>query len=300
VCVLVILLTGIVVIIRNRTGKEMARVVVPGGDSVETKTVADIQPGKNQPVWYTNSLGMKFAWIPPGTFIMGSPPNEEGREAIEAQHEVTLTKGFYLGVYEVTQVQWQRVMGSNPSHFSPTGGGKEIVKGLDTTDFPVEQVSWEDVVVFSKKLSELPDEQRSGRMFRLPTEAEWEYSCRGRFSSYQTYAFGNSLTSTQANFDLKLVRTSKIGTYQPNSFGLFDMHGNEWEWCADWYDVNYYRNSPRQDPPGPPGGSHRVLRGGGWLSDGRICRSAFRNKVEPGHRGYDVGFRLALVPPSGN
>jgi hypothetical protein len=150
----------------------------PAGDTVEVRYEVRKETITNSKDTITNALGMKFAWIPPGTFLMGSPPNEANRDNDEAQHEVTLTKGFYMGVYEVTQGQWQRLMGSNPSYFSPTGGGKEKVNGLDTSDFPVEQVSWEDAIAFCQKLSELPEEKRAGRAYRLPTEAEWEYSCR--------------------------------------------------------------------------------------------------------------------------
>jgi formylglycine-generating enzyme required for sulfatase activity len=201
-------------------------------------------------------------------------------------------------------------MGNNPSWFSANGKGKGEVVGLDTSDFPVETVSWNDAVAFCKKVSELPEEKRAGRVYRLPTEAEWEYSCRGGAKSYQVFSFGNSLSSTQANFNGNfpyggaakgpyLGRTCKVGSYKPNGFGLFDMHGNIWQWCADWYDAKYYSNSPRQDPRGPAEGSLRVMRGGCWGSIGQVCRSAIRDGLGPGDRICALGVRLALVPPSG-
>jgi formylglycine-generating enzyme required for sulfatase activity len=254
---------------------------------------------------------LEMVLIPAGKFTMGSPAKEEDRIDDEGpQHEVEITRPFYLGIYPVTQGQWKQVMGNNPSWFSANGKGKGEVVGLDTSDFPVETVSWNDAVAFCKKVSELPEEKRAGRVYRLPTEAEWEYSCRGGAKSYQVFSFGNSLSSTQANFNGNfpyggaakgpyLGRTCKVGSYKPNGFGLFDMHGNIWQWCADWYDAKYYSNSPRQDPRGPAEGSLRVVRGGCWRINGLSCRSAFRLWIVPGYRFDLLGVRLALVPPSG-
>jgi formylglycine-generating enzyme required for sulfatase activity len=183
------------------------------------------------------------------------------------------------------------------------------VAGTNTDDFPVETVSWNDAVEFCKKLSERAAEKKAGRKYRLPTEAEWEYSCRGgASSSYQVFHFGNSLSSKQANFNgnypyggadkaVFLNRTCKVGSYTKNRFGLHDMHGNVWEWCSDWYDKDYYAKSSRRDPQGPSKGSSRVLRGGGWSDRGLNCRSAFRNGIsEPADRVISMGFRVALVP----
>jgi formylglycine-generating enzyme required for sulfatase activity len=270
----------------------------------------------------TNSIGMKLVLIPAGKFTMGSPQEErdtalasvpEGSRAqakswfeVEGpQHEVEISKPFYLGVYEVTQAEYEKVMGTNPSWFSATGSGKEKVEGKDTSRFPVENVSWNDAVEFCKKLSETPEEKRSGRVYRLPTEAEWEYSCRGGASS-KPFHFGDSLTSTQANFDGNypyggadkgpyLERTTRVGSYDANAFGLYDMHGNVWEWCADWYSKDYYKDSPRKDPQGPATGTSRVLRGGSWGVYGWNCRSASRSGVDPGIRCGNVGFRVVLV-----
>jgi formylglycine-generating enzyme required for sulfatase activity len=294
----------------------------------------------------TNSIGMKLVRIPAGTFQMGSSKEEQDAAtanfeqadgskasgAIRAQsrsegprHEVEITKAFYLGLYEVTQKQFKTVMGFNPSYFSADGegkageehkytkpaGGKDKVKGMSTDDFPVEQVSYEDAVAFCKKLSELPAEKRVKRTYRLPTEAEWEYACRGGASSSTPFHFGNSLSSTQANFDGRypyggaekgdyLERTCKVGSYKKNGFGLYDMHGNVHEWCSDWYGLDYYGKSPRRDPQGPAEGSYRVFRGGSWDRDGgQSCRSACRGRGEPTDRYFILGFRVAQVPSEG-
>jgi formylglycine-generating enzyme required for sulfatase activity len=255
---------------------------------------------------------MKFVLVPTGAFLMGSPEGEEGRYEDEGpQHQVEITKPFYLGVFPVTQAQWQAVMGDNPSFFCATGGGKDQVGRMDTDDFPVESASWEDVQAFLEKLTSLPEEMKKGRKYRLPSEAEWEYACRGRATSSTPFSFGNSLSFTQANFDGNhpyggaatgpyLKRTSKVGSYQPNSLGLFDMHGNVWEWCEDWYDADYYKGSPRCDPRGPSQGALRVIRGGSWNLRGQFCRSARRIRYTPGYRTNGLGFRAALVLPAEN
>ncbi len=252
----------------------------------------------------TNSIGMKLVLIPAGKFLMGSPKDEQERRPDEEQHEVSITKPFYLGVYVVTQAEYEKVMGNNPSYFSPQGYRKDRVKDMDTGQFPVEAVSWDDAVAFCKKLSELPEEKKAGWVYRLPTEAEWEYACRA--GTKTAFHYGDSLSSKQANFNggfpyggadkgPYLARTAKVGTYAANAFGLDDMHGNVWEWCQDWYDENYYKNSPKEDPPGPAQASLRVVRGGSWLYDGRDCRSADRGRDEPGYRFNDLGFRVAAV-----
>jgi formylglycine-generating enzyme required for sulfatase activity len=255
-----------------------------------------------------NSIGMRFVLIPPGSFLMGSPDDEEERSDHEGpQHEVEITRPFYLGVHQVTQAQWRAVMGSNPSCFSARGGGKDKVRGMNTDDFPVEQVSWDDVMAFLKKLAARRKERKEGRKYRLPTEAEWEYACRGGACSSSIFHHGNSLSSTQANFDGNypyggadkgpfLERTCQVGSYRPNGFGLFDMHGNVHEWCEDCYGKGYYASSPRRDPPGPSVGLDRMIRGGSWGIQGRHCRSAFRLWRWRGDRYDYLGFRAVLVP----
>jgi formylglycine-generating enzyme required for sulfatase activity len=275
-------------------------------------------PGKNKPPKRAtpppeidNSIGLKLVLIPKGTFTMGSPENEEGRDATEEQHKVEITKEFYLGIYEVTQGQFRSIMNYNPSYFSKDGkgkegvdfaqmkpaGGKDKVKGHDTDAFPVENVSWCEAVEFCKKLSTLAEEKAADRRYRLPTEAEWEYACRGGAPSYQVFHFGSSLSPRQVNFNRHLDRTCKVGSYKPNGFGLYDMHGNVWEWCSDWYGSDYYGESPRRDPQGPDKGSLRVFRGGSWASFDRNCRSALHHGSPPRSRWNYRGFRVALVPP---
>jgi formylglycine-generating enzyme required for sulfatase activity len=287
---------------------------------------------------FTNSIGMKFVPVLAGTFVMGSPKDEKQREPFakekgcEQQHEVELTKDFYLGVYEVTQKQYKEVMGYNPSFFSkdgtpaqkgiyPTnkpGGGKDKVKGLNTDDFPVENVSWEDAQEFLEKLNALAAERQFNVKYRLPTEAEWEYACRGghlirdnKEKAQLPFHFKTpsaSLGSGEANFGenfpygqgkagVALERTNTVGRNgEANTLGLYDMHGNASEWCSDWYDRTYYTNSPRTNPTGPNRGSYRVHRGGCWGNRGKYCRAADRGCNAPSQRDSSVGFRVAAVP----
>ncbi len=284
----------------------------------KTSLTSVVQPPKGLPKRITNSIGMKFVLIPAGSFLMGSPPDEEGRKDDEGpQHEVEITQPFYLAVTPVTQKQYETVMGTNPSYFSAKGRGKYKVSSIDDTrnykvssmdtrQFPVEKVSWEDAIEFCNWLAALTKETESGHSYRLPTEAEWEYACRGGAASSQVFHFGNSLSSRQANFDVKrppdaagnyrtLARTCKVGSHPPNRFGLCDMHGNVCEWCQDWYDKNYYATSPRQDPKGPLRGSARVFRGGCWRSSAEHCRSAYRDCTAAGARNPSRGFRVVLV-----
>jgi formylglycine-generating enzyme required for sulfatase activity len=251
----------------------------------------------------TNSIGMKLTRIPKGFFKMGSPKDERDRRDDEEQHEVEITNGFYLGVYEVTQKQYRTLMGKNPSSFSRDGDNKAKVKGLsdeDLDDFPVEKVNWREAVEFCEKLSALQTERDSGRTYRLPTEAEWEYACRGPAFSSKAFCFGDSLSGAQANFsETRLGRTEKVGSYPPNGYGLYDMHGNVWEWCADSYGKYDYESSPLRDPLKNAGGSNRVSRGGSWFSYARLCRSAHRSGDDPEVRNSRLGFRVALSPSKG-
>ncbi len=259
-----------------------------------------------------NSIGMSLNLIPAGEFFMGSPDDAiEAYNAEKPLHRVRITKPFYLGVTEVTQEQYVAVTGNNPSHFTATGGGKERVAGQSTDQFPVENVSWLDAIQFCNKLSEkegkkpfyeidgedvrVPD--WNGQGYRLPTEAEWEYACRANACTPTRFSFGDNAgeLGVYGWFDGNSEqRTHPVSQKKPNAFGLYDMHGNVYEWCRDWHHNEYYNRSPRNDPTGPGGTSGRVVRGGGWNEEPRACRSAQRGWIPPGNRDGYVGFRLAL------
>lgn len=251
--------------------------------------------GHGLDVELTNGLGMKFRLIPPGTFQMGSPEEEEARQDDEYQHKVTLTHAFYMGVYPVTQGEWTRVMGNNPSYFSSAGACRLISEPAETSKFPVENVNWHDAQQFLGKLN--AEYGMPGFHYRLPTEAEWEYACRAGTTG--PFSFGAALNAHQANCNEHYWhgtdphRPSVVGSYEANSFGLCEMHGNVSEWCQDWYEEDYYRLSPSENPAGPVVGSDlRVTRGGSWDSDIRHCRSAYRSGCPAVNRAWDLGFRV--------
>ena len=252
----------------------------------------DCQVLAQSPKEITNSIGMKLVLIPKGTFTMGSPIEEDGWEKDEKQHQVDISNDYYLGVTEVTQGQYERVMGTNPSD-----NQKRDIRMSDSSMYPVERVSWEDAVEFCKNLSDLPEEKKVGRVYRLPTEAQWEYACRA--GSKTQYSFGESSRSIgdyawlQENSN---NRTHPVGQKKPNAWGLYDMHGNVEEWCSDWYDK--YPKGPVSDPGGPKEGTFRVLRGGSYHCDPTSCRSAHRIWYIPSSRYLYAyyGFRVALIP----
>jgi len=224
---------------------------------------------------------MKLVLIRPGKFMMGSPAAEKDRNKGEVQHEVTLSKPFYVGVTQVTQAQYQAVMGTNPSNF----------KGETN---PVEQVSWNDATEFCKKLSE-----KTRQAVRLPTEAEWEYACRAGTTT--AFSFGDSDSalgdyawySANSNTTHPVGPTHPVGLKKPNAWGLYDMHGNAWEWCADWYGD--YPKGAVTDPQGAASGTYRVLRGGSWGNDAGDCRAACRVDYAPGNRNFNFcGFRVVV------
>jgi formylglycine-generating enzyme required for sulfatase activity len=264
-------------------------------------------------------VGEQFPWFPPppgmviipsGTFVMGSPTTEKERNDNETQHTVTLTRDFYMSKYEVTQKEYLAVTGNNPSYFTTKDyNGNPISPDLNR---PVEQVSWHDATNYCGKLT--ASERLAGRLpvgweYRLPTEAEWEYACRAGTST--VFHHGNDLPSGIANFwgryeyaggtgtvqnlnGTTLYRTTTVGSYVPNAFGLYDMHGNVWEWCLDGYGS--YPNGSVTDSRGPSMGSYRVIRGGGWIRYAWVCRSACRDFYAPDVRDYNVGFRPVLAP----
>jgi serine/threonine protein kinase/formylglycine-generating enzyme required for sulfatase activity len=301
------------------------------------------------PVISTSALGIKLALIPPGEFLMGAPDSERRRHLNEKQHRVRLTKPFYLGVYEITQSEFERVMGHNPSYFSNSGGRTEAATGVDTSRYPVDSVTWFDAIEFCNKLSEkegrqpyyrIADIERNsagwireakvtvegGGGYLLPTEAQWEYACRAGTTT--PFNFGTADNGADCNCMGKapygteeqgrsIGMNAPVGSYRPNAFGLYDMHGNVWEWCWDLYNDSYYKHSPEADPPGPvraastirknprtknapepdptrpPDGPNRVHRGGCWSNVARDCRSASRNWRLPGFRDDGLGFRVA-------
>ena len=239
----------------------------------------------------TNSIGMKLVLIPEGEFMMGSPASEEGRKDHEGpQHRVRITKPFYMGQTEVTQGQWETVMETKPWVAWLGANAKE------TSDYPATHVAWEDAKQFCERLSR----KESGVTYRLPTEAEWEYACRAGTTS--RYYFGDSETLlTQYEWWIMAKHGGSrtlVGGKKPNPFGLFDMCGNVFEWCSDWYGVDYYGQSSLDDPQGPAAGSLRVFRGGCWLSGTWACRSAYRYGSTLENRHGNLGFRVARSPSS--
>ncbi len=255
--------------------------------------------------------------IPAGTFMMGSPGNELGRWRAETQHQVTLTKDFYAGVFEVTQKQWERVMGNWPSNFK-----NETCRDSR----PVEWVSYDDIrgssagsgwpandaVDADSFLGRL--RAKTNLTFDLPTEAQWEYACRAgtmtalnsgknltdenycpNMAEVGRYRYNGGWT-TSPDCDMS-CGTAKVGSYLPNQWGLYDMHGNVYEWCLDWWDGSDSSMESVTDPKGDAGGFYRVLRGGAWCNEAFICRSALRGSNKPSNRGYFLGFRLVITIP---
>jgi formylglycine-generating enzyme required for sulfatase activity len=259
------------------------------------------------PATFKNKIGMQFLLMPAGAFLMGSSEvdvevafadaertnsgaKREWFNSETPQHRVTIKRAFYIGKFEVTQSQWRAlIVGNDPSRFR------------DCASCPVEQVSWYDAQEFIKKLNEMSD----GYMYSLPSEAQWEYACRA--GTTMAFAFGDSLSSSQGNFNGKhpygsapegawVKKTTPVGSYQPNAWGLCDMHGNVYEWVEDiWADsynglsVDGSANANGGDP------RYRVLRGGSWTNHAKYCRSAYRNRVAPDYRSLDSGFRVVAV-----
>jgi len=216
----------------------------------------------------TNNVGMKFVKIPAGTFMMGTSGGDKDEQPA---HSVTISSAFYMATTVVTQAQWQAVMGSNVSY----------IKG---DNLPVENVSWDDCQQFISRLNE----RDPGKGYRLPTEAEWEYACRAgnrgeRYGDIDAIAWYDKNSGHT---------THPVGQKQPNAWGLYDMNGNVWQWCQDWYKEEFYSNSPSQDPQGPSIGLERVYRGGSWNTTAWDVRSAFRSFLAPDHRYFCLGLRV--------
>jgi formylglycine-generating enzyme required for sulfatase activity len=297
-----LVLAAALIYVQTDKAKESAAAPPKGAPEPWRNDPRDARPPT--PVKYVvNSIGMKLAPIPPGEFTMGSRAEEiervkkephgwepPGLDQVEGpRHKVKITKAFALGAYEVTQGQYEKVMGQNPS------------ANKESPDHPVEQVNWDEAVAFCTKLSGLPAEKKAGRVYRLPTEAEWEYACRAGTTT--VFHCGDSLSSRQANFmgdhpfgygekGPRAGKTVKVGSYPPNAWGLHDMHGNVYEWCLD--GARTYTPDAAADPRGPvAAGADRVLRGGSWGTGAWYCRSAFRKERPPStYRTNHSGFRV--------
>jgi len=231
---------------------------------------------------YTDSIGMEFVQIPSGSFLMGAHESENGGKAEKPRNKVNISKAFYIGRYEVTQAQWQAVMDGNPSQFPVPEG-------------PVETVSWDDVQEFIDKLNRKDGKNK----YRLPTEAEWEYAARA--GSNERYCYGDDPDAAQLDQYAWYKKNSgakpqTVGKLKPNAWGLYDIHGNVWEWCEDRYDEKYHATSPSAEPKRPSSGTHRMIRGGSWNNAAGKCRSAARLRSAPDFRIHYIGFRVVLLP----
>ncbi len=254
---------------------------------LQKKTSAYHRPKQGDII--TNCIDMKLVYIPAGEFMMGSNHGNSNETPV---HKVTISKGFYMGVTEVTQAQYKALMDANPSYF----------KGDNN---PVERVKRDDAMEFCSKLS-----QSDGRVYTLPTEAQWEYACRAdttteySFGSSESelYKFGNYCDKSNTTgyswqdkrHDDGYDKTAPVGSYMPNNFGLYDMHGNVWEWCSDWFDERYYSKSGTVDPENTQSTGFHLLRGGNWRNWASVCRSATRFRLTPGYRSNSVGFRVVI------
>jgi formylglycine-generating enzyme required for sulfatase activity len=254
------------------------------------------------PKWttITNSIGMEFALIEAGEFVMGSPQTEAERLPDEVQHRVRISRPYYLGCFEVTQDEYGLVTGNHPSEHSPSGRRRRMDGNPYSGHFPVTNVTWNDAEEFCRRLSALPEEIEAGRRYRLPTEAEWEYACRG--GSTTVFAFGDSLSAGQANIKgtepygngapgIAWRRPRAVGSYPPNDFGIYDMHGNAWEWCRDWY-APYDQSALTEDPAGPVEGTKKVLRGSCCYLAAHFARSARRNSEAATFTAPNLGLRV--------
>ncbi len=260
---------------KDQTTTSSLSEIIPAAPARTGEKVAKVVDGI-----LTNTLGMQLKYIPAGSFQMGAPDSEKfGKENEGPLHKVTLTKPFYMGVYEVTQEQYEEVMGENPSK---TIGRKK----------PIERITWGDAQTFCKKLSEIEKQE-----YRLPTEAEWEYACR---AGTQTMFYWGEKFDENALWYIKSSgdKLQDIGMLKPNPWGLYDMMGNVAEWCGDWA-ADYPKNGEQTDPTGPVSGSERVLRGGGFWAVPAGSRSAARYFAPPDGRGSGVGFRVVAVPVAG-
>ncbi|MBR6060282.1 MAG: formylglycine-generating enzyme family protein [Victivallales bacterium] len=245
---------------------------------------------ENMTIMLPDNVPLELAWCPAGVFMMGSPEKEAERDGDEPQHQVKISKGFWMGIYPVTQKQFKAVMGRNPSNYD------------SFENHPVENVTWFDAKEFCMKATDQSTKLPDGYAFDLPTEAQWEYACRA--GSTSIFHFGAILDGSQANCDgtrpfgttqegPNIDCTCDVGSYAPNAWGLYDMHGNVWEWCNDWYGP--YQEGFTVDPQGAETGTQRSERGGSWRNAAKRCRTAIRRKSAPEDVYDNLGFRVILT-----
>jgi formylglycine-generating enzyme required for sulfatase activity/cytochrome c-type biogenesis protein CcmH/NrfG len=277
---------------RGEAYKALGKQKEADADFEQARRLANPQSKRPDPI--TNSIGMVLVHIPAGEFLMGTPNGDPNQGFDEHPHRVRISRSFFMGKYEVTQGQYKKVMGKNPSYFA---------KLPNPDQYPVEQVTWDEAVAFCRALSELPEEKTVGRTYRLPTEAEWEYACRAGTTT--AYHFGDDANDLGkyalfGGHKAGVWATQKVGIKLPNAWGLHDMHGNVWEWCADEYGP-YRVESEVVDPKGPDKGVGKVARGGSWDYGAVKCRSAQRYGGEVLTRSFTnfaFGFRVVMVQES--
>ena len=286
--------------------------------SSQESEMSGLKAGDTKTFTLPGGVEMEMVYVAPGSFTMGSPESEAEREKEETQHRVTLTKGFWIGKYPVTQRQWKALVQANGvmfaegepvPYFSRDGKGRDVVSGMDTSDFPMENISWDDCKALMDALNK---NERGEWHWSFPTEAQWEFAARGGTKSRgYTYSGGNDLEALgwyYENSGLRrlldsvwkgeILSSNKCRTHSVrekdagNELGIVGMSGNVCEWCLDWYDEDYYTRSPADDPCNTTSGVFRVLRGGCWGNLARYCRSALRVRYDPGYRYYASGFRL--------
>jgi formylglycine-generating enzyme required for sulfatase activity len=272
----------------DSTGTYLLTYTVQDGGGNTASTTRTVTVVGNRSVDLNATVAMDLIWCPPGTFTMGSPTTEAGRGTNETEHNVSLTQGFYLGKFEVTQAQYEAVMTGNTNSLS---ADPSQFKGDNR---PVEKVSWDDAQVFLTRLNE----QQAGNLpagwsYALPTESQWEYACRAGTTT--VYSWGDSIAGMNANYNSSgYSQTRDVGHYAANPWGFFDMHGNVWEWLTDRYASTYPVDNPVVDPRGPSLGSSRVFRGGSFSNDETNLRSAFRNQRSQDYLNKNIGFRISL------
>jgi formylglycine-generating enzyme required for sulfatase activity len=288
---------GLVLVDRDRDSRAQVGAATPTSAWPEPAQPSSPATGSAPGELFTNSIGMEFLPVPTGRFLMGSTDEDpRAGDSEKPQHEVTISRPFHLGRFEVTQEQWEAVMGSNPytlDRSNPYYTLPGMAERITRPEHPA-TVSWDDAQTFLDRLNAL----EGGSRYRLPTEAEWEYAARAGTST--AYSFGDDEGDLDRHAwygeDFSSGGTHPVGSKLPNPWGLYDVHGNAWEWVQDFYDPAYYSVSPSVDPTGPDQGTERVVRGGSWHVTADDWRSAFRRDYAPDYRGISIGFRVVRTP----